>query len=169
MSGREFRLCAKNYFGCTSIETDWHKNAHCSGFSQSREGKTQYSVYPDFMGHKDLGAKTILFLIDGIYSNKSLNGIPNTKWSLVPFNNNWPNSLFASQDGVAIDPLFSTLHLRPGPMHLRCFIAITRWKKWPWPIIRLREQFTTRNGLEQDCQPWHYRTLEQSNGQKIQP
>ena len=96
-------LCAKNFFGCTSIETDWRKNSHCGGFSQSREGKRQYSVYPDFMGHKDLGAKTILFLIDGIYSNKALNGIPNTKWTLSPFNNEWPGSLFASQDGVAVE------------------------------------------------------------------
>jgi hypothetical protein len=54
-------LCAKNYFGCTSIETDWHKNAHSSGFSQNREGQRIYSVYPDFMGHKDLGGKTMLF------------------------------------------------------------------------------------------------------------
>jgi len=96
-------LCAKNFFGCTSIEDDWHKNAHCSGFSQNREGKRQYSVYPDFMGHKDLGGKTMLFLIDGIYSNKFVNGVPESKWALSPFGNNWPGSLFASQDGVAID------------------------------------------------------------------
>jgi hypothetical protein len=96
-------LCAKNYFGCTSIEADWHKNSHCAGFSQSREGKRQYSVYPDFMGHKDLGAKTMLFLIDGIYSNKFVNGTPASKWALAPFNGNWPCSLFASQDGVAIE------------------------------------------------------------------
>ncbi len=96
-------LSSKNFFGCIDIETDWRKNAHCSGFSQSREGKRQYSVYPDFMGHKDLGAKTILFLIDGIYGNKFVDGIPEYKWALSPFNNQWPNSLFASQDGVAIE------------------------------------------------------------------
>jgi hypothetical protein len=96
-------LCAKNYFGCTSIETDWRKNAHSSGFSQDRDGKRTYSVYPDFMGHKDLGGKTMLFLIDGIYGNKFVNGIPAFKWVLAPFNNEWPCSLFASQDGVAID------------------------------------------------------------------
>lgn len=96
-------LCAKNFFGCINIETDWHKNAHCSGFSQNREGKRQYSVYPDFIGHKDLGEKTILYLIDGIYSNKSVNGIPNSKWSLTPFKNEWPGSLFASQDAVAVE------------------------------------------------------------------
>jgi uncharacterized protein (DUF362 family) len=96
-------LCAKNYFGCTSIETDWHKNAHSSGFSQNREGQRIYSVYPDFMGHKDLGGKTMLFLIDGIYGNKFVNQVPAFRWKLAPFNNNWPCSLFASQDGVAID------------------------------------------------------------------
>ncbi len=96
-------LAAKNFFGCLDIETDWRKNAHGSGFSQSREGKRQYSVYPDFMGHKDLGAKTMLFLIDGIYGNKFVDGIPEFKWNLTPFNKQWPNSLFASQDGVAIE------------------------------------------------------------------
>jgi hypothetical protein len=96
-------LCAKNFFGCTSIEDDWRKNAHSSGFSQNREGKFAYSVYPDYMGHKDLGGKTVLFLIDGIYSNKFVDKIPAFKWKLEPFNGNWPGSLFASQDGVAID------------------------------------------------------------------
>jgi hypothetical protein len=96
-------LCAKNFFGCTSIEDDWRKNAHSGGFSQNREGKFTYSVYPDYMGHKDLGGKTVLFLIDGIYSNKFVDKVPAFKWTLAPFNNNWPGSLFASQDGVAID------------------------------------------------------------------
>ncbi len=96
-------LCAKNFFGCTSIEDDWHKNAHSPGFSQNREGLHTYSVYTDYMGHKDLGAKTMLFLIDGIYGNKFVDKIPAYKWKLAPFNNNWPNSLFASQDGIAID------------------------------------------------------------------
>jgi len=96
-------LCAKNFFGCTSIEDDWRKNAHSAGFSQNREGLHTYSVYADYMGHKDLGAKTMLFLIDGIYGNKFVDKVPAYKWRLAPFNNKWPNSLFASQDGVAID------------------------------------------------------------------
>jgi len=108
-------LCAKNFFGCTNIETDWRKNAHCGGFSQSREGKRQYSVYPDFIGHKDLGAKTILYLIDGIYSNKALNGTPNSKWSLAPFNKAWPNSLFASQDAVAVESVVLDFALAEWP------------------------------------------------------
>jgi len=67
------------------------------------------------MGHKDLGGKTMLFLVDGIYGNKFVNGIPAYKWSLAPFNNNWPNSLLASQDGVAIDAVGLDLAITEWP------------------------------------------------------
>jgi hypothetical protein len=108
-------LCAKNFFGCTSIEDDWHKNAHSSGFSQNRQGLRTYSVYTDYMGHKDLGGKTMLFLIDGIYSNKFVDKVPAFKWALAPFNNNWPGGLFASQDGVAIDAVVLDFILAEWP------------------------------------------------------
>jgi len=108
-------LCAKNFFGCTNIETDWRKNAHGSGFSQSREGKRQYSVYPDFIGHRELGGKTVLYLIDGIYSNKVLNGIPDSRWTLTPFCNEWMGSLFASQDAVAIESVVLDFALAAWP------------------------------------------------------
>ncbi len=106
---------AKNFFGCLDIETDWRKNAHGSGFSQNREGKRQYSVYPDFIGHKDLGKKTVLYLIDGIYSNKFVDGVPESKWKLAPFNNQWPGSLFASQDPVAIESVVLDFALAEWP------------------------------------------------------
>ncbi|MCK9412920.1 MAG: DUF362 domain-containing protein [Prolixibacteraceae bacterium] len=108
-------LCAKNFFGCTSIETDWHKNSHGSGFSQSKAGKPQYSVYPDFIGHKDLGGKTVLYLIDGVYSNKGLGGLPKSKWTIPPFNNEWMGSLFASQDPVAIESVVLDFALAAWP------------------------------------------------------
>ena len=60
-------------------------------------------TFVDFLGHKDLGEKTMLFLLDGLYGAKLVNGIPAPKWQMAPFNNSWPCSLFASQDGVAID------------------------------------------------------------------
>lgn len=108
-------LGSKNFFGCLDIETDWRKNAHCGGFSQNREGKRQYSVYPDFTGHKDLGNKTMLYLIDGIYGHKFVDGIPAYRWVLSPFNNQWPNSLFASQDGVAIESVVLDFALAEWP------------------------------------------------------
>jgi uncharacterized protein (DUF362 family) len=108
-------LSAKNYFGCTSIETDWRKNSHSSGFSQNKDGSHKYLVFPDFLGHKDLGEKTMLFLIDGIYSNKFVDKVPDFKWALPPFNNQWPCSLFASQDGVAVDAVVLDFILTERP------------------------------------------------------
>lgn len=95
-------LCAKNLFGCTSIYTDWHKNAH-DGFQHNRDGSASYSAFTDFLGHKDLGEKTVLFMIDGLYGNDNVDGPPHRKWKMAPFNDAWPNSIFMSLDGVAID------------------------------------------------------------------
>jgi len=108
-------LVSKNFFGCVDIETDWRKNAHGLGFSQDPGGKRQYSVYPDFIGHKNLGQKTILYLVDGIYGHKFVDGIPEFKWALSPFNNSWPNSLFASQDPVAIESVVLDFMLAEWP------------------------------------------------------
>jgi hypothetical protein len=113
--GQGVTLSGKNYFGCTSIENDWRKNAHSKGFNQNKQGLHTYSVYTDYMGHKDLGGKTMLFLIDGIYSNKFVNQTPAFKWSLAPFNGNWPCSLFASQDGVAVDAVVLDFALAEWP------------------------------------------------------
>jgi hypothetical protein len=95
-------LCAKNLFGATSIHTDWHKNAH-DGFAHNSDGSASYSAFVDYLGHKDLGEKTILFLIDGLYGNDNVDGPPHRKWKMAPFNNAWPNSIFMSLDPVAID------------------------------------------------------------------
>jgi hypothetical protein len=54
------------------------------------------------MGHRDLGAKTVLYLIDGLFGGYYWKGTP-YKWEMAPFNGDWPSSLFASQDPVAID------------------------------------------------------------------
>jgi uncharacterized protein (DUF362 family) len=100
--GQGVTLCAKNYYGVTSIHADWRKNAH-NNFEQDRSGKPKYITFVDFMGHKDLGAKTMLFVVDDLYSNKFVNGKPEYKWEMPPFNKAWPSSLFVSQDMVAID------------------------------------------------------------------
>ena len=113
--GQGSTLSAKNFFGCTSIEDDWHKNAHSDGFSQNKDGSSKYLVFVDYLGHKDLGEKTMLFLIDGIYGNKFVDQVPAFKWALAPFNNQWPCSLFASQDGVAVDAVVLDFLLTEWP------------------------------------------------------
>ncbi len=112
--GQGVTLCGKNWYGATSIHADWHKNVH-NNFDQNRDGSPRYMTFVDFMGHKDLGNKTMLFLVDGIISNKSVDGVPAYKWQMAPFNNNWPGSVFASQDMVAIDAVCMDFILNEWP------------------------------------------------------
>jgi hypothetical protein len=102
--GQGVTLCAKNFYGATSIDRSWRKNAH-DNFNQDPQGKDKYMTFTDFLGHKDLGGKTLLFMIDGFYGARSQDGPPliKDKWRMAPFNNRWCSSLFASQDGVAVD------------------------------------------------------------------
>jgi Domain of unknown function (DUF362) len=62
-----------------------------------------YNIQTDFMAHKDLGEKTVLFMIDSLYAHNSPGGVPYVRWTIPPFNNRWPSSLFLSQDQVALD------------------------------------------------------------------
>jgi uncharacterized protein (DUF362 family) len=95
-------LCAKNLFGATSINPDWRKNAH-DGFPPNHDGSPSYSAFVDFLGHKDLGEKTMLFLVDGLYGSENADGPPKRKWKMAPFNDAWPSSILMSLDGVAVD------------------------------------------------------------------
>src|SRR5258708_23955969 len=72
-------------------------------FPPNRDGSASYSAFTDFLGHKDLGEKTMLFIVDGLYGNDNVDGPPHRKWKMAPFNDAWPNSIFMSLDGVAID------------------------------------------------------------------
>ncbi|MDR2840077.1 MAG: DUF362 domain-containing protein [Paludibacter sp.] len=100
--GQGVTLCGKNWYGATSIQPNWRHNAH-NNFDQNRDGSPKYLTFVDFMGHKDLGGKTLLYLIDGLYGSRNVGGAPSGKWGMPPFDGEYPNSLFASQDGVAID------------------------------------------------------------------
>lgn len=95
-------LCGKNWYGVTAIDKDWRKNAHVN-MSQNMQGKPCYLTYVDYMGHKDIGGKTMLYLVDGMFACKYVNGAPGPKWQMAPFNHDWPCSLLMSQDPVAID------------------------------------------------------------------
>lgn len=100
--GQGVTLCGKNWYGTMSIHADWRKNFH-NNFNQSADGTPKYITFVDFMGHKDLGGKGLLWLIDGLYGCKKVDGAPSPKWNMEPFNGDWPCSLFGSLDPVAID------------------------------------------------------------------
>ena len=112
--GQGVTLCAKNWYGVTNIYNDWRKNAH-DNFNQDRNGKPKYMTFVDFMAHKDLGGKTLIYFIDGTYGSKLVNGAPGPKWQMAPFNDNWGCSLLASQDPVAIDAVGLDLLMTEWP------------------------------------------------------
>jgi len=54
------------------------------------------------MGHSQLGGETVLYLIDGLFGGYYADARP-FPWGMWPFHWDWPSSLLASQDPVAID------------------------------------------------------------------
>ena len=64
-----------------------------------------YTPLVDMTGHSHLGEKTLLFLLDGLYGVEEQNTPVSNKsrFQSDPFNDYWPSSLFAAQDGVALD------------------------------------------------------------------
>ena len=73
--GQGVTLCAKNWYGVTDIDRNFRKNQH-NNFNQDRGGRPRYMTFTDYIAHKDLGQKTMLFLIDGLYGSEKVNGAP---------------------------------------------------------------------------------------------
>ena len=102
-------LSSKNHFGSIAAYTGgaWHLHPSlpCPDATGEDVPNGEYGVYRcfvDIMGHEDLGGKTILYMVDGIWGSVNW-GHPPIKWRMSPFNNDWPNSLFLSQDPIAIE------------------------------------------------------------------
>lgn len=102
-NGPGVTLTAKNWYGATDIYLLWRQNAHNNISQDKRHGKPGYKTFVDFMAHKHLGQKTLLFIIDGTYGSRDVNGAPAPKWQKEPFNGDWACSLIVSQDEVACD------------------------------------------------------------------
>jgi uncharacterized protein (DUF362 family) len=99
--GTGVTLCAKNHFGSLvrwPVQPDYYDLHHA--FSKDVE---IYRELVDLMGHSQLGGKTVLYLIDGLFSGKHPMDLAPRHMNIPPFNGDWPKSLFASQDPVAID------------------------------------------------------------------
>ncbi|MBR6980379.1 MAG: DUF362 domain-containing protein [Prevotella sp.] len=102
-SGPGVTLTAKNWYGATDINLLWRQNAHNNVSQDKRNGKPGYKTFVDWMSHKDMGQKALLYLIDGTYGSRDVNGAPNPKWMKEPFNGDWACSIIVSQDEVACD------------------------------------------------------------------
>jgi hypothetical protein len=100
-------MCGKNHYGslCRTPDASGYYNLHNKQI-WSVPGMGHYRPLVDLMGHPEIGGKTILFLLDGLYPNKHalawMRDFP-YRWKMPPFNGDWASSIFASQDPVAID------------------------------------------------------------------
>jgi len=104
-SGAGVTLCGKNHFGSlfrTPPQKGYY-DMHGSMLGKALASPGRYRAVVDLMGHEHTGGKTMLYLIDGLYSGvHSMDHSPR-KWYTAPFNGQWTSSLLASQDPVAID------------------------------------------------------------------
>jgi hypothetical protein len=99
-------LCGKNHYGSLRGPADSGcYNMHSdTAFTNSQTGSYRNMV--DLLGHKALGGKTLLCMFDALYGGKHAISFPENlpkKWRMPPFNDDWPSSIFVSQDPVAID------------------------------------------------------------------
>jgi hypothetical protein len=121
-SGAGITVCAKNFYGAllrcpngyfrdangkdqwglVGGYADLHKGLPNQPDYGGAAGLGHYRNLVDLLGHPQLGGKTLLFLVDALYCGQDWSATP-VKWNLAPFSGNWPSSLLASQDPVAID------------------------------------------------------------------
>lgn len=100
-------LTAKNHFGSNSRPSASHLHySLISPISLGRptnNGYRKYRVMVDLMGNRYLGQNTLLCVVDGLYGGGSNETRVPVKYFVSPFNNDWCNSLFLSQDQVALE------------------------------------------------------------------
>lgn len=95
-------LCAKNHFGSIPFPVREHNS---TTVHQMKGQEGDYSAFVDLMGCPNLGAKTILYIVDGIYGMQTNVGEPlpqRDRWRHL-FDGEWSACYFMSQDPVAIE------------------------------------------------------------------
>jgi hypothetical protein len=102
-------VCGKNHYGSLLRNPDRtlrgqrydYYDMH-SSLPVNRRGMGYYRALVDLMGHPELGGKTVLYIVDGLFAGRNWDSQP-LKWNMAPFYGDWPSSVFVSQDPVAID------------------------------------------------------------------
>jgi hypothetical protein len=100
-------LTAKNLYGAQARESASHLHyslvANYADGRVSNGGYHKYRALVDLMGSRYLGRNTMLFIIEGLFGGGSnQNSVP-VKYFMAPFSNDWSNSIFLSQDQVALE------------------------------------------------------------------
>jgi hypothetical protein len=112
-------LIGKNHFGSVYFPNDgggWSpRTLHNSVMRTLPVGS--YNALVDLMGHRHLGGKTMLYMLDGLYTAEQNEGNV-FKWA--SFGDHWASSLLVSQDPVAIDSVgIDILRSEPRATQLR--------------------------------------------------
>jgi hypothetical protein len=106
-------LTAKNHFGSQArqsashlhyalIAPTWESYPREVG-KPSNGGYRKYRVLVDLMGSRYLGRNTMLCIVDGLFGGGADETRGPVKYFMAPFNNDWSNSIFMSQDQVALE------------------------------------------------------------------
>lgn len=106
-------ITSKNHFGSHArrsashlhyalIAPLWEESPRQAG-KASNGGYKKYRVLVDLMGSKYLGQNTMLFIADGLFGGGADETRGPVKYFMAPFNNDWSNSIFMSQDQVALE------------------------------------------------------------------
>lgn len=93
-------LTAKNHFGSVYFPNRGWTPAPLHSFGLRTRPMESSNILVDLIGHKQLGGKTLLFLLDGMYPGEH-NEAGVIRYA--SFGGHWAASLFVSQDPVAID------------------------------------------------------------------
>ncbi len=100
-------LTAKNHFGSHARNSAFHLHhsliSPVSLGNPTNAGYRKYRVMVDLMGSRYLGQNTLLYVVDGLYGGGSNETRVPVKYFMSPFNNDWCNSIFISQDQVALE------------------------------------------------------------------
>jgi hypothetical protein len=93
-------LTAKNHFGSVYFEGPGFTPQPLHNYAARDLAMGSYNCLVDLIGHRHLGAKTLLYMVDGLYSAAHNEG---RTIRFASLGNHWASSLFLSQDPVAID------------------------------------------------------------------
>ncbi|MBE0659351.1 MAG: DUF362 domain-containing protein [Bryobacteraceae bacterium] len=94
-------LAAKNHFGSVHFPNDggWSPRVLHGSVMRTRP-MGSYNALVDLIGHRHLGGKTMLYVLDGLYTAEHNEGNV-FKWA--SFGDQWASSMLMSQDPIAID------------------------------------------------------------------
>jgi hypothetical protein len=117
-------VCGKNHYGSLLRNPDgtlagktYNYYSMHDSLPRYTPGMGRYRCLVDLMGHAQLGGKTLLYIVDGLFAGENWSSDPK-KWQMAPFSGDWPSSVFVSQDPVAVDSV--------------CFDFLrTEWSNYP--------------------------------------